>query len=103
VDENEPAVVAGAIRSGPRAGGDVSIRVSANGDVTAPRGTADVAGNLLADSWDAIWQRPAFDRLRSLVEGESRCDQCPGLSICAATCPADPAGWALPDATKQGT
>lgn len=111
VDQNQSEVVADAMRVGARAGGDVSIRVAANGDVMPPRGPAEVAGNLLEKSWEAIWGQSAFDRFRRLVEGETRCDQCPGLAICAAACPADPAGWALPatttaeknsDATSEG-
>jgi radical SAM protein with 4Fe4S-binding SPASM domain len=82
------------LRSGPRAGGDVSIRVPANGDVIPPRGPRQVAGNLLAQPWPAIWNHPAFARYRRRVESPERCEQCPGLAICAAMCPADPAGWA---------
>lgn len=90
-----PRAAGSAILAGPRAGGDVSIRVAANGDVMAPRGPADIAGNLLTQPWETIWRQAVFDRLRHLVERETRCDQCPGLAICAAACPADPAGWAL--------
>lgn len=101
IEQDEQAAVIDAIRKGPRAGGDISIRVEANGDVTAPRGPADVAGNLLEQSWEAVWGNAAFDRLRGLVEREAHCDQCPGLAICAAACPAEPAGWALPPTNDE--
>lgn len=81
------------VRRGPRAGGDVTIRVLANGDVLPPRGALQSAGNLLAIGWDEIWGSPVFRRFRQRVEANTRCQQCPGLAICAADCPADPGGW----------
>ena len=81
-------------RRGPRAGGDVSIRVEPDGRVIPPRGPYQAAGNLLDQPWDDIWQHPVFTRYRERVEQGTRCDQCPGLAICAADCPADPNSWA---------
>jgi radical SAM protein with 4Fe4S-binding SPASM domain len=81
-------------RGGPRAGGDISIRVEPNGDVIPPRGPRQAAGNLLRDAWDTIWSREAFLRYRQRVESDTRCAHCPALAICAADCPADPRGWA---------
>jgi radical SAM protein with 4Fe4S-binding SPASM domain len=78
---------------GPRAGGDVTIRVLPNGDVLPPRGASRPAGNLLTDSWQQIWGSSVFCRFRDRVEANTRCEQCPGLAICAADCPADPRGW----------
>ena len=80
-------------RLGPRAGGDVTIRVLAGGDVLPPRGGLQAAGNLLVDSWSDIWGCAIFRRFRERVEANTRCQQCPGLAICAADCPADPGGW----------
>ncbi len=82
-------------RSGPRAGGDVSIRVQASGDVIPPRGHMQPAGNLLNQSWKEIWQHQRFTRYRHRVETGTHCAQCPKLSICAADCPSDPSSWAL--------
>lgn len=82
------------VRQGPRAGGDVTIRVDANGDVFPPRGKRQRVGNLLEESWDDIWKDAVFRRFREYVEANTRCDQCPGLAICAADCPSDPIGWA---------
>ncbi len=85
--------VADQARRGPRAGGDVTIRVLASGDVLPPRGAWQPAGNLLTNSWAEIWGSPVFRRFRQRVEANTRCEQCPGLAICAADCPADPGGW----------
>ena len=81
------------VRRGPRAGGDVTIRVLPGGDVLPPRGGSEPAGNLLNDSWDEIWGSPVFRRFRQRVEANTKCPQCPGLAICAGDCPADPGGW----------
>jgi radical SAM protein with 4Fe4S-binding SPASM domain len=81
------------IRLGPRCTSDLSIRVLPNGDVLPPRGPAVPAGNLLAEPWEVIWGNPAFVNYRQRVERPTRCEECPGLVICAADCPREPAGW----------
>jgi radical SAM protein with 4Fe4S-binding SPASM domain len=81
------------MRRGPRAGGDVAVRVEADGQVIPPRGPRVSAGNLLQNSWDEIWQHAALERYRKRVAANTRCPQCPGMAICAADCPADPRGW----------
>jgi len=82
------------VRAGPRAAGDVSIRVQPDGSVIPPRGKAEPAGNLLTNSWEEIWNHPAFRTFRGKVESPERCDRCPGLAICAAACPAEAGSWA---------
>lgn len=81
------------LRSGPRAGSEASIRIERDGSVLPPRGARQICGNLLQQSWDEIWQHPAFTRYREVVETPSQCPTCPGLDLCAAACPKDPAGW----------
>ena len=81
------------IRLGPRCTSDLSIRVLPNGDVLPPRGPAISAGNLLTEPWEAIWRNPVFVNFRDRVERPTRCEECPGLVICAADCPREPAGW----------
>jgi radical SAM protein with 4Fe4S-binding SPASM domain len=81
------------VRRGPRCTSDVAIRVEPDGSVIPPRGPRRIAGNLLHDDWPAIWQDAAFKAYRSRVERPTRCLTCPGLAICAADCPREPAGW----------
>jgi radical SAM protein with 4Fe4S-binding SPASM domain len=81
------------VRQGPRCSSDVAIRVELDGAVIPPRGPHRVAGNLLRDPWPAIWQDAAFKAYRNRVERLTRCQTCPGLAICAADCPREPAGW----------
>jgi radical SAM protein with 4Fe4S-binding SPASM domain len=80
------------VRRGPRCSSDVAIRVEPDGAVIPPRGPRRVAGNLLSDPWPVIWQDAAFKAYRSRVERPTRCQTCPGLAICAADCPREPAG-----------
>ena len=91
-DPRQP--LASQIKAGPRCTGDVAIRVEPNGDVIPPRGPARSAGNILRDPWEAIWESEPFRAYRERVESPTRCDICPGLTICAADCPKNPAGWA---------
>lgn len=81
------------VRAGPRCSGDMAIRVEVDGSVIPPRGPYQTAGNLLFSEWPAIWGHPAFRRYRERVERPTRCTICPGLAICAADCPREPAGW----------
>lgn len=82
------------VLAGPRCSGDVAMKVELNGNVVPPRGTYRSAGNLLESSWDSIWDDPVFKSYRERVEAPTRCEVCPGLTICAADCPRDPQGWA---------
>ena len=81
------------ILNGPRCSGDVAVRVEADGTVIPPRGPYQSAGNVLQDSWDTIWNHEVFRIYRERVEAPTHCDICPGLVICAADCPREPAGW----------
>lgn len=88
------------IVAGPRASGDVSIRVEADGAVYPARGPRACAGNVLTQEWAEVWGHECFRRYRETVEAPSRCDVCPGLAICAPACPKDTAGWS--DDTQEG-
>jgi radical SAM protein with 4Fe4S-binding SPASM domain len=81
------------ILAGPRCAGDVAIRVTPEGEVFPPRGPEKSAGNLVHDGWDTIWEDEIFRDYRERVEAPSRCEVCPGLTICAAGCPRDPEAW----------
>ena len=80
------------VLAGPRTSADVTVRVRADGAVQAPRG-AGSCGNLLTDAWSAIWEAECFRRYRERLARPSRCPDCPGLPICDADCPKDPAAW----------
>ncbi len=79
---------------GPRCSGDTAIRVEPDGSVYAARGPWQSAGNLISDDWKTIEQSDAYQAYRRRVESDTHCDQCPGLALCAADCPREPAGWA---------
>lgn len=85
---------------GPRASGDVSIRVEPDGSVYPARGPRACAGNVVSQEWSEVWGNECFQRYREVVEAPSRCDVCPGLDICAPACPRDLAGWS--DDTQEG-
>jgi len=86
--------------AGPRATGDVSVRVEPEGTVFPPRGPRGCAGNILTQKWADIWGNECFTIYREAVEKPKRCSDCPGLVICAAACPKDPSGWS--DDTRDG-
>jgi radical SAM protein with 4Fe4S-binding SPASM domain len=91
---SEPGGLSAILRKGPRAAGDVSVRVNADGTVYAPRGPMVPAGNLSSESMTEIWNKDVFQRFRERVESPTHCEICPELEICAADCPANPKGWA---------
>jgi len=82
------------VQRGPRCSGDVAVHVEADGSVIPPRGPYRSAGNLLDMAWNDIWNNEVFHRYRERVEAPTHCEHCPGLAICAADCPREPAGWA---------
>jgi len=90
-----PAVsLAEQVRRGPRTAGDNSIRVESDGSVIPARGPLRSAGNLLTDDWDTIRAHEVYRNYRQRLGTNTHCDACPGLAICAADCPRNPAGWA---------
>jgi len=88
------------IIAGPRAAGDVAIRVEADGTVYPARGPRRAAGNLLQDAWEQIWRSHCFTRYRERLAAPTRCADCPDLPICAADCPRDSRSWS--DDTQGG-
>jgi len=87
------------IIAGPRASGDIAVRVEPDGAVYPPRGKRVAAGNLLTDDWPTIWSSACFARFRERVEAPKRCEVCQDLPI-SGPCPKDPAGWS--DDTQDG-
>ncbi len=82
------------VRRGPRCSGDAAVRVEPDGSVIPARGPWRSAGNLLTEKWETIREHEVYRCYRERVEGDTRCTGCPGLALCGADCPRDPAGWA---------
>jgi radical SAM protein with 4Fe4S-binding SPASM domain len=81
------------VQAGPRATGDIAIRVEADGRVFPARGSRACTGNLFTDKWEDIWNHDCFARYRGRLAQPGRCPSCPDLPICQADCPQDPAAW----------
>jgi radical SAM protein with 4Fe4S-binding SPASM domain len=79
---------------GPRCSGDPAVRVEPDGSVFVARGPFHPVGNLTTDDWDTMEHSEAYRSYRRRLESDTHCDACPGLAICAADCPREPAGWA---------
>lgn len=97
VQRNPALSLIAQIQAGPRCSGDIAVRIEPDAGgarVIPPRGPYQSAGDLLHDPWEQIWDAPVFRQYRERVEGPTRCNVCPGLAICAADCPREPAGWA---------
>jgi radical SAM protein with 4Fe4S-binding SPASM domain len=90
--------VQGLLACGPRAGADISLRIDSDGQVIPPRGPGIRIGQIHRQSWESLWNHAAFRRFREMVDRVEHCPQCPLMTVCAAHCPADPAGWAMEDA-----
>ena len=87
-------------QAGPRAAGDIAIRVEADGSVYPARGPRDCTGNLRTSAWEEIWSHDCFARYRGRLEQPKRCPACPDLPICQADCPQDPEAWS--DDSQEG-
>ncbi|MBN2003113.1 MAG: radical SAM protein [Anaerolineae bacterium] len=99
VQRNPALTLPAQVQAGPRCSGDMAVRIEAHDqteavDIIPARGPYQSAGDLLHDPWKLIWNHPVFREYRERVEKSTRCDVCPGLAICAADCPREPAGWA---------
>ncbi|MEZ4769126.1 MAG: hypothetical protein R2844_11970 [Caldilineales bacterium] len=90
----DPAVsLAEQVRAGARCSSDLAVRIDPDGSVIPPRGPYRSAGDVVRDPWTNIWQHAIFDSYRARIEQPTHCATCPGLAICAADCPKEPAGW----------
>ena len=90
----DPAVsLADQVRAGARCSSDLAVRIDSDGSVIPPRGPYRSAGDVVRDSWSSIWQHEVFNSYRARIERPTHCATCPGLAICAADCPKEPAGW----------
>ena len=94
--------LAAQVQAGPRASGDIAIRVEADGSVFPARGPRVCTGNLLTDAWEAIWNHDCFARYRGRLAAPGRCPECPDLPLCQADCPKDPQAWSDDSENSQG-
>lgn len=85
--------IAPALGAGPRADGDFGLRVRADGTILPPRGSSLPAGQI-GDPWHVVHESSSWQAFRRQAAAPTRCDECPGLALCAVDCPADPGGWA---------
>lgn len=81
------------VQMGPRCSDDLSVRIEPGGDVIPARGPYLSAGNILTEDWQSIWKDDVFKIYRDRIERPTRCEDCPGMAICAADCPREISGW----------
>ncbi len=88
------ADVAAAIARGPRTDGDFGVRVTLAGEILAPRGSSEPAGRLGQGAWADVLASGPWQAFSRRARAATRCDDCPGLALCALDCPAAREGWA---------
>jgi radical SAM protein with 4Fe4S-binding SPASM domain len=65
----------------------VNMCVGPNGDVYPCQSYFESLGNILKDSWQAIWNKPLAVSLRKREYAEPKCKDCPELLVCGGGCP----------------
>jgi len=96
---------------GPRRcnAGEYTMCIEPNGDVLPCQSYYTVAGNILRDSWQHIWENDLFRGFRDRVRDPQACGlpeqcwQCPDLQLCGGgcrlerekQCAVDSEGWAI--------
>jgi radical SAM protein with 4Fe4S-binding SPASM domain len=66
---------------------NVNMCVGPNGDVYPCQSYFESLGNILADSWDKIWNSPLALSIRKREYVEPKCRDCPQLHVCGGGCP----------------
>ena len=66
---------------------NVNMCVGPNGDVYPCQSYFESLGNILADSWDKIWNNPLALSIRKREYVEQKCKDCPQLQVCGGGCP----------------
>ncbi|MCX6057448.1 MAG: radical SAM protein [Chloroflexi bacterium] len=64
-----------------------SMCIESNGDVLPCQSFYQPLGNMLADSWDSIWNHKLSTKLRDRQGLPSKCESCPVVSECGSGCP----------------
>ena len=65
----------------------VNMCVGPSGDVYPCQSYFESLGNILEDSWQAIWNKPLAVSLRKREYAEPKCKDCPELLVCGGGCP----------------
>jgi radical SAM protein with 4Fe4S-binding SPASM domain len=65
----------------------VNMCIAPNGDVYPCQSYFESLGNILADSWDKIWNNPLALSIRKREYVEPKCKDCPQLRVCGGGCP----------------
>lgn len=65
----------------------VNMCVGPSGDVYPCQSYFEKLGNILKDSWQAIWNNPLAISLRRRGYAEPKCKDCPELMVCGGGCP----------------
>ncbi len=61
--------------------------VEPNGDVIPCQSSYKVAGNMLADDWESIWNNPVSLYFRDREYAPEECKECEFFPLCGASCP----------------
>ncbi len=66
---------------------EYNICVEPNGDVLPCQSCYRVAGNLLKEDWDAVWNGEVFRDIRERLSVPDDCRGCPDFAVCGGGCP----------------
>ena len=66
---------------------EYNICVEPNGDVLPCQSYYQVAGNLLRQNWNAIWNSKIFRDIRERRLVPDDCRECPDFTVCGSGCP----------------
>ncbi len=66
---------------------EYNICIEPNGDVLPCQSCYRVAGNILADDWNRIWNGQVFRDIRERLSVPDTCHACPDFSVCGSGCP----------------
>ena len=65
----------------------INMCVGPAGDVYPCQSYFESLGNILKDDWQKIWNHPLAVQIRKRGYVESKCKECPQLTICGGGCP----------------
>lgn len=93
VERDPERTIAAAAIAGPRAAGEATIGVAADGTVSPALGPPTTKP-LRAAQWPDVWASAPLHAWRHSAERARPCAVCPGLGSCKHGCPRDRASWA---------